>query len=158
HETPSSIAPVLTLIKAALAEIGRPGRRAGIPACVRITEGSGSMPDIGALGSRRVDLVDLRAIITAHKRWLRNERGGKRADFTWRSFHGLDLRNAALSRAKLTGAQLIRCDLSQAKLVEADLFGINLTESVLRHADCRNANFRGAHLPGADFSDAKLTG
>lgn len=66
-----------------------------------------------------MELVDLRAILAAHKRWLRNERGGRRADFTLKTFRGLDLRKAELTRAKLTGAPIAGTPISAARIFRA---------------------------------------
>src|SRR6185369_5919258 len=46
-------------------------------------------------------------LVTQHRRWLANDRRGKRADLSLRTLRGLDLRGADLTRAKLTGAQFI---------------------------------------------------
>ena len=97
-------------------------------------------------------------LVTQHRRWLANDRRGKRADLSLRTLRGLDLRGADLTRAKLTGAQFINCNLDGAILIEADLFSVNLSGTSFRKANCRNADFRGAVLSAADFTDAKLMG
>jgi len=72
---------------------------------------------------------ELRAILDAHGRWLRNEADGARADLT----------GADLTRADLTGADLTRADLTRADLTRADLTGANLTGAMgivcERHTD-----------------------
>ena len=97
-------------------------------------------------------------LITAHRRWLFNDRRGKRADLSLRTLRGLDLHGVDLTRAKMTGAQFINCNLDGAILVEADLFGVNLTGTSFRRANCNHADFRGAILSAADFTEAKLMG
>ena len=59
---------------------------------------------------------ELNEILEKHKKWLKNEVGGERADLS-----GADLRYANLSGANLSGA-----DLSSANLRYADLSGANL--------------------------------
>ena len=97
-------------------------------------------------------------LITAHRRWLFNDRRGKRADLSLRTLRGLDLHGVDLTRAKMTGAQFINCNLDGAILVEADLFGVNLTGTSFRRSNCNHADFRGAILSAADFTEAKLMG
>jgi uncharacterized protein YjbI with pentapeptide repeats len=106
----------------------------------------------------RMDLNALRLMASAHKLWMRNERGGKRADLSLKTLRQFRLTGIDLTRAKLTGVQLLRCDLTEAKFFEADFFGANLSESLFVRTDCRGADFRGAQLSGADFSEARLTG
>ncbi len=100
----------------------------------------------------------MKEIITAHRAWLRNERGGRRADLSLKVLRDLNLKGLNLPKAKLTGIQLINCDLSGANLRESDLFAANLAGSRFIGADCRDCDFRGAALQGADFSEAKLSG
>ena len=95
-------------------------------------------------------------LITAHRRWLYNDRRGKRADLSLRTLRSLDLRGVDLTRAKLTGAQFINCNLDGAILVEADLFGVNLSGTSFRKANCHSADFRGAILAATDFTEAIL--
>ena len=77
---------------------------------------------------------DLSEIIAAHRRWLHNERNGRRAN---------------LSRANLNGAYLSRANLSGAYLNGADLRGADLSG-----ADLSGANLSGAYLSGANLSRA----
>jgi len=85
----------------------------------------------------------LKEILDLHRKWRRNEDGGKRANL-----RGADLRGANLSYADLSYA-----DLRGADLIDADLRGANLS-----CANLRDANLRGANLRGADLSDADLRG
>lgn len=105
-----------------------------------------------------MELEALKEILKTHRAWLRNERGGRRADLSLKVLRNLNLRNLQLPKSKLTGIQLINCDLSGANLRESDLFAANLAGSRFIGADCRECDFRGAHLPGADFSEAQLSG
>lgn len=74
---------------------------------------------------------ELKAILDRHKKWLRNEENGERAD----------LRGAELSRASLRGADLRGADLRGAELSEAEL----------RMAELSRASLNGADLRGADL-------
>ena len=59
---------------------------------------------------------ELKAILDRHKKWLRNEENGERANLC-----GADLNRADLNRANLFGANLFGADLGRASLNEADL-------------------------------------
>jgi hypothetical protein len=68
-------------------------------------------------------------ILKLHKKWLKDEPGGERADLRW-----ADLRWADLSEAVLRGADLRWAVLRWADLRGADLRGADLSEAVLRGA------------------------
>ena len=69
---------------------------------------------------------ELQEILDAHKKWIKGEDGGVRAN-------------------------LRRADLSEANLRRADLRGADLRGADLRGADLRGAGLRGAGLRGADL-------
>jgi len=48
----------------------------------------------------RVDIQALKEIITAHRAWLRNERGGRRADLSLKVLRDLNLKGLNLPKAK----------------------------------------------------------
>ncbi len=81
----------------------------------------------------------LPGILERHRKWLRDEDGGERADLT-----GADLSGANLAGADLAGANLARADLPWANLSGADLTG----------ADLSGANLAGANLARADLTEA----
>lgn len=89
-------------------------------------------------------IKQLRDILTAHRKWLHGEKGGKRADFIGANLRGANLRGAVLSRAVLMGAVLRGADLTGADLRGADL----------ADADLRGAELTGADLTGAVYWDA----
>jgi len=64
-----------------------------------------------------------------------------------------DLKVARLTRANLSGG-----DLVSANLRDAHLRGANLREAYLSKADLSGANLRGAHLRGAKLGEANLVG
>ena len=70
--------------------------------------------------------AQLTEILTAHKRWLREEPGGARANLT----------DADLADANLAHADLARANLAGADLADANLAGAYLARAYL--ADARN--------------------
>ena len=99
---------------------------------------------------------ELRNIIDLHKKWLRNETDGVRAnlrgaDLRWANLHGADLRLADFSKANLRLADLRLADFSKANLC-----GVNLREADLSEADLHGADLRGADLHWADLHKADL--
>lgn len=74
---------------------------------------------------------DLAEVLKLHKKWLRGEKEG--------------------IRANLRGADLSGANLSAANLRAADLSGANLSA-----ANLRSANLSGANLSGANLSEANI--
>jgi hypothetical protein len=107
-------------------------------------------------------------ILDLHRKWLRGEAGGSRANLTEANLSGANLTEANLSGANLTeanlsGANLTRAYLREADLTRANLTGVDLPGANLRRANLRGANLReadltGAYLPGADLTKADLSG
>lgn len=94
---------------------------------------------------------ELDKILTAHKKWVKNENGGRRADFWGADLQGADLQGAGLRCANIRGA-----DLQGAGLRCADLRCAGLPGADLRGADLWGANIRGADLRGADLRGADV--
>ena len=113
-------------------------------------------------------MLDLPDILAAHRKWVRGEVGGKRANLSGANLSGANLsganlrgaglREADLSGANLSAANLRGANLSWANLSEADLSGANLSGADLRGANLSAANLRGADLSGADLREASLRG
>src|SRR5574343_606866 len=80
---------------------------------------------------------ELKVVLDKHRKWLREELGGERAN----------LSRANLSGAYLSGADLFRADLTRAHLSGADL----------SRADLSMANLSGAYLSGAIGLNKYLT-
>ncbi len=99
-----------------------------------------------------MDKKELEKILDLHKKWLRGDKGGKRANLT-----GANLTGANLTRANLTRANLYRADLTRANLYRADLCGANLTGANLYRADLTEAVLTRAVLTRADLTEADLT-
>ncbi len=68
-----------------------------------------------------MDAQELQKVIKKHEKWLRNEKGGERADLG-----GADLRGADLHGADLRGVYLHGAYLHGADLRGADLGGVSL--------------------------------
>jgi hypothetical protein len=108
-----------------------------------------------------VNVSDLRTVLAAHAKWLRNEGTGQRAnlrdaDLRDADLGAADLGAADLGGADLRGANLRDADLGAADLGAADLGGADLRGANLRDADLRGADLGGANLRGADLRDADL--
>lgn len=56
-------------------------------------------------------LNELDKILTAHKKWVKNEKGGRRADFRGADFREANLLAANLRAANLTGADFRGADI-----------------------------------------------
>ena len=81
------------------------------------------------------------------------EAGLSKADLS-----GADLREAHLGRADLFGANLNEANLGKVDLFLADLIIANLSATDLSGANLSGANLSGANLSGANLSGADLTG
>ena len=97
--------------------------------------------------------MNLKMILDKHRKWLKNELGGARADLSSANLYGADLRGADLRGADLSGADLRGADLSGADLSSANLRCANLS-----HANLSGADLYGADLSGANLSHANLSG
>lgn len=85
-------------------------------------------------------------ILADHHLWLKNGKGGTRANLKRLNLAGLKIPNAALPHADIAEADLSFADLGKANLQNANLVRANL----------QGANLQGADLSGADLSDADL--
>ena len=107
--------------------------------------------------------VCLEKILEKHKKWLKLEDGGERADLSYTDLKSADLRCANLSSADLIGtdlsyANLRNSNLRNANLKNADLRGADLRFTDLSDTYLRNTNLSGADLGCANLSDADLGG
>lgn len=106
---------------------------------------------------------DLKNVLEKHKKWLRNENGGEKADLRGADLREANLREADLRGADLSGANLREANLrgaylDEANLDETNLRGAYLRGAYLRGADLRRADLRGTYLRGVDLSGAYLSG
>ena len=116
---------------------------------------------------------NLKEVLELHKKWLKEEKDGEKADLSYEylsdvDFSGADLtyanlRGANLRGTKLTGAYLGYADLTAANLKGADLTGVNLRSANLKGAYLIGSNLAyadliGSNLTGADLIDSNLSG
>ena len=80
----------------------------------------------------------------------------READLTGASLQETDLFDANLMAANLATANLYKADLRGAQLFRANLAGANLTGARLFYAQLMKADLRGANLTWACFRNAKL--
>ena len=90
----------------------------------------------------------LNKILKEHKHWINEDCNN------WEEMRA-DLSGVDLSRANLSGANLLNADLSDAELSGANLSGANLYNADLRGANLSGANLLNADLSGVDLSGAK---
>ena len=79
-------------------------------------------------------------IVESHGKWMRNEDGGIRADFSGKSLDGASLNGANLDGASLNGASLNGASLDGASLYRASLNGANLNGANLDGASLYRAS------------------
>ena len=84
----------------------------------------------------------LKEILRKHLAWLKNEKGGEKADLS-----SADLRSANLRSANLRSANLRCADLRSADLRYADLSYADLRSADLSYADLRSANLDMSAFP-----------
>jgi hypothetical protein len=108
----------------------------------------------------------LHKILKLHLKWLKNKKGGKRAnlwnadlqdaDLQYANLQYANLQYANLQYANLWNANLQYANLQYADLWNANLQYANLQDADLRDADLQYANLRNANLWNADIQDADL--
>ncbi len=101
---------------------------------------------------------ELEKILELHKKWLKDDPTGKRADFKEANLSGMDLYGVDLRGADFGQADLSGTNLSYADFQGADLSGANLCSANLKNADFRNAKLRNTNLKGVLLSQADLDG
>lgn len=104
----------------------------------------------------------LNRILSKHRKWLDNERGGKRADLHNEDLRdadlmGADLRRAILTNANLCGANLQDADLSGARCLMTNFYLADLTCAKLIDTNARGANIEEAILDRANLTKADLS-
>jgi hypothetical protein len=105
-----------------------------------------------------VSKAELKVKLELHLKWLKDKKGGERADLSEANLSRADLSEANLSRADLSWADLSWADLSEADLSRADLRAANLSRADLRAANLSRADLSGADLSEANLSRADLSG
>ena len=102
--------------------------------------------------------MNIPEILAKHEKWVRDEKGGERANLTGANLARADLTDASLVGANLVGANLVDAKLTDANLTDANLTGANLTGANLAYAGLAGANLAGANLYGANLVGAILVG
>ena len=105
---------------------------------------------------RKISHDELDVILDNHRKWLKGEKGGERADLQDANLQGADLRYAYLQDADLQDADLRYADLQRAYLRYANLQGADLRHANLRYAYLQDADLRYADLQDADLQRADL--
>lgn len=110
---------------------------------------------------RIISQKELEEIIAKHKKWLKDEEGGERADLQLTNLRNVNLRGANLQgadlqEADLRGADLHGAILRKAYLRDTNLQGANLQDSCLSYALLRCANLHGANLHNAQLRCTNL--
>ena len=90
---------------------------------------------------------NLEEIIEKHRKWLRNDPEGVRADFS-----DADLQRVNLSGLDLSMANFFACDLSGANLTGTNLKGCTFENAVVKNAKLRKANMRFCNIVNAVFA------
>ena len=101
--------------------------------------------------------IDLKEVLRLHKRWINDDKDGRRADLSGADLSGADLGGADLNGADLRDASLNGASLNGANLGCADLGGANLRGADLGRADLGCADLGGADLGRADLGGADLS-
>ena len=102
------------------------------------------------------DGKNLKDVLELHKKWLKDEEDGKRADLSNENLSDVDLGNLNLRYVILEGVNLSDAELSHVNLKGANLTGANLTGANLTGADLKYADLKGAYLIYAYLEDANL--
>ena len=110
---------------------------------------------IGGHYMKKISKKELKNILEKHKRWLMNEKDGKRANLSYTDLSNADLNYAELQYADLNYAELGFADLNHANLAKANLYHANLQFAELRFANLTSADLSNADLSctGLCFSD-----
>lgn len=111
---------------------------------------------------------ELREEFNEHRKWVRDNKTGKRGDFSNYDLRGVNLSYAILDDvvfegADLSGANFVSASLNRAELMGAKLVNTQFSMANARHAnfvqtDATSATFSYADLSGTNFKDANLDG
>ena len=105
---------------------------------------------------KNISQEELKEILKKHKMWLKDEKGGERANLSYVDLKCVDLSYTNLRAANLMGINLSDSNLYNADLTCADLRYANLTDADLTDVDLTCANLEGANLTDADLRNANL--
>ena len=102
-----------------------------------------------------IDGISLKRILEDHKKWVRNEKGGKKAVLRGKDLSQVDFGIfASLSMIDFSGANLEGADFGWSALEGADFSEANLEGAEFNCADLTDADLRNCIIDGAclDFT------
>ena len=115
------------------------------------------MKDLNRKSSETIPSLDLKQILSDHKKWLdSNGEEGVAAELKNRKLKGAVFVGANLKNANLEGAYLYGAYFKNANLKNANLEGANLKGANLRWANLKNTNMKNTNLERADLLQAEL--
>lgn len=96
--------------------------------CILCGECSRWQPDAKRQEGRRIPMTqnDINKILVAHKKWVKNEKGGRRADFCGDDLSGSDFKDTDLRHANFRGAGLRGADFRGANLLAANFMAADI--------------------------------
>ena len=103
-------------------------------------------------------MVYLTEVLLKHKKWLRGEAGGKRANLSNTDLRNINLSCSNLSYSDLHKINLSNSDLSGSNLSYTNLSNSDLSGSNLRFSNLSNSKLRNINLCNSDLSNSNLCG
>jgi hypothetical protein len=101
--------------------------------------------------------MDIKSILGKHGKWLRNVKGGERANLSGCNLSKRNLRGSNLGLSDLSESDLSLSDLSGSDLRGSDLSGSNLSLSNLSGSNLSLSNLSGSDLSGSNLSGCNLS-
>ena len=100
----------------------------------------------------------LKKVLELHKKWLEEEKDGKRVNLSYEDLSNVDLKDIDLRYVFLRGTNLRGANLESANLKGAYLKDVDLTDAELSGANLTDAELSGANLSCAILTDVDLIG
>ena len=82
--------------------------------------------NVNELNFSKISEDDLREILEKHKKWLRNEDGGEKADMQRANMRGADMRGADMRGANMQRADMRGADMQWANMQRANMRGADI--------------------------------
>ncbi len=121
------------------------------PKCLQLLKGTGDdMPismGMTVLAQKKIDRSEFDRRMEEHAKWLRDNKEGKRADFSDVDLSEMNLSGMDFSHAEMTGVNLRNSNLAGANLSHENLWGSYM----------HNTDLTGAVIDGTTFYDVNLT-
>lgn len=121
----------------------------------------------------QLDQEEFDNVVRLHNMWLKREKGGIRADFSYQNLAHLDFSERDLSgacfwstnlnsinafRTNFSGAHLMGAELEQANLAYANLSHANLTGASLKHTNLFRVKMMGTMGNGKEIKTIQIGG